>query len=211
MRGRSHGAITLPNIVSTLSTLGALIPRIRCFYKKKKSVRCEFSSQVSSGCDGTATFRGANDYRSNRSDQLCDLPYTICGDLTSCLVMLACRGCALHVGAFLMCTVVQRTPSFLVIISLTQSPPNKVACCHARPPYFATLAPEFPLDFISATLKGVTAELFVPSSPTRIVSFFPDVCSSGPRLDTAMARWTVGWFRASLTTPRSPMVWLACG
>lgn len=100
-------------------------PRLRCYSTKKKSVRCEISSRASSGCDGTTNFCGANDYRSNRSDELSDLPYSICGDLTSCLLMLVCRDEHLMWGLFLMCAVVQRMPSFLVINFLTQSPPEQ--------------------------------------------------------------------------------------
>lgn len=60
------------------------------FFQEKEACKMRIF-RASSGCDGTRTFRGANDYRSNRSDGLGDLPYSICGDLTSCLLVLVCR------------------------------------------------------------------------------------------------------------------------
>lgn len=78
-----------------------------------------------------------------------------------------------------MCAVVQRMPSFLVIIS------------HRN-----RLRTKFPvvtsLYFFSPALNGVTVvELFVPALPSRGVLFL-DVCSSDLRLDTATQGWIVG-------------------
>lgn len=161
----------------------AVIPR-------KKVVRCETSSRASSGCDGTTTLRGANDYGSNRSDELSDLPYSICGDVTSCLTMLVFRDTHLMWGLFNVCGR-SADAFFSCGYFLKAVPPNRDSCCHTRRPRFPTLGPKFPFPSSLPHSRCQRVDRFVPALPTRVISF-SDVSSSGLQLDTATQGWIVG-------------------
>ncbi len=161
----------------------AVIPR-------KKVVRCEISSRASSGCDGTTTLRGANDYGSNRSDELSDLPYSICGDVTSCLTMLVYRDTHLMWGLFNVCGC-SADAFFSCDYFLNAVPSEQRFLLSYAATSFSDPCTEISLSFFSTALKVSRVDRFVPALPTRVISF-SDVCSSGLQHDTATQGWIVG-------------------
>jgi len=87
------------------------------------------------------------------------------------LLMLVCRDEHLMWGLFLMCAVVQRMSSFLVINFLTQSPSEQGFLLLCAATSISNPRTGIALCFFSNALEGVTVELFVPALPTRVVSF----------------------------------------
>jgi hypothetical protein len=125
--------------------------------------------------------RGANDYRSNRSDELSDLPYSICGDVTSCLTMLVYRDTHLMWG-FSMCG--RSADAFFTCGYFLSAVPSeqRILLSYAATS-FSDPCTEISLSFFYRT-QGVTGGSFRPCF-TYSSNFFSDVCSSGLQLDTA--------------------------